>query len=117
MTTQEVAHRLIELVKTGESEKAIHELYSPNIESKEVSHMGPLHLKGLEAILGKHHQMQENMEEFHSITVSEPIFAGKFFSCTMHMDAKMKGMERMMMEEVCVYKVEDGKVVSEEFFY
>jgi len=35
----------------------------------------------------------------------------------MGMDVTMKGMGRVKMEEVCVYKVKDGKVVSEQFFF
>lgn len=32
-------------------------------------------------------------------------------------DLKMKGQDRMKMEEICLYKVENGKVVSEQFIY
>jgi hypothetical protein len=32
-------------------------------------------------------------------------------------DWKMKGMERTQMEEICLYKVENGKIVSEQFIY
>jgi hypothetical protein len=32
------------------------------------------------------------------------------------MDAKMKGAERSTMSEICVYKVKDGKIISEQFF-
>jgi ketosteroid isomerase-like protein len=35
----------------------------------------------------------------------------------MGMDVTMKGGQRMKMDEVCVFKVKDGKIVSEEFFF
>jgi len=118
MTTQEVANRLVELVRQNEITQCYQELYSADCESLETSPMdGPIHLKGMDAILEKGKKMQENTEEFYGLTCSEPLVAGKFFSCTMVLDAKWKGMERMAMEEVCVYKVEDGKIVLEQFFY
>lgn len=35
----------------------------------------------------------------------------------MTMDITMKGMGRFTMEEICVYEVNDGKIVREDFFY
>ena len=29
----------------------------------------------------------------------------------------MKGRGRMQMEEICVYKVDNGKIVLEQFFF
>lgn len=34
----------------------------------------------------------------------------------MTMDCTMKGHPRVTVPELCVYKVKDGKIVSEEFF-
>jgi ketosteroid isomerase-like protein len=33
------------------------------------------------------------------------------------MDVTMKGQGRMKMDEIAVYGVKDGKIVSEQFFY
>jgi len=33
------------------------------------------------------------------------------------LDATMKGMGRMKLEEICVFEVKDGKIISEQFFY
>jgi predicted ester cyclase len=43
--------------------------------------------------------------------------AGDYFSIAWMMDITMKGQGRVKMEEVCVYKVKDGKIVWEQFFY
>ena len=56
------------------------------------------------------------MEEFKGITVSEPLVAPNSFACTMHMNVVMKGQGPMDMTELCVYEVQDGKIISEEFF-
>jgi predicted ester cyclase len=49
------------------------------------------------------------------MTISDPLVAGDSFACTMYMDVTMKGSKRMAMTELCIYKVKDGKIVSEEF--
>ncbi|MEL6717855.1 MAG: SnoaL-like domain-containing protein, partial [Bacteroidota bacterium] len=47
----------------------------------------------------------------------EPVIGGNFFSVAMGMDITMKEGGRMSMDEVCVYKVENGKIVQEQFFF
>jgi len=32
------------------------------------------------------------------------------------MDVTMKGQARSSFEELCVYRVKDGKIISEQFF-
>jgi hypothetical protein len=34
----------------------------------------------------------------------------------MVLDATVKGMGRMTLEEICVYEVKDSKIVFEQFF-
>ena len=44
--------------------------------------------------------------------------AENFFTMTMKSKVTMKGMDHPIdMDEVCVYRVADGKVVTEQFFY
>jgi limonene-1,2-epoxide hydrolase len=47
--------------------------------------------------------------------VSDPIIAGNSFACTMKLDVTMKGRGHMVMTEICVYEVKDGKIVLEQF--
>ena len=57
------------------------------------------------------------VEQYHSFTVSEPLIAGDVFALVLSMDLTMKGRGRIPMSEVAVYKVKDGKIVSEQFTY
>jgi hypothetical protein len=41
---------------------------------------------------------------------------GNAITFVLGMDMTMKGAARMNMEELCVYQVKDGKIVSEQFF-
>jgi len=57
------------------------------------------------------------VEEFHGVEIDGPIVAGNHFTATMKMDLTMKGRPRQVDEEVAVFKVEDGKITQEQFFY
>ena len=43
--------------------------------------------------------------------------AGNYFTVSMVLDATFKGRGRVNMEELCVYEVDDGKIITEQFFY
>ncbi len=118
MTTKQVADRLVEICRAGKIPDALNELYAEDAVSIEPNDsMGPPETKGLDAIKKKGEMFNSMLEEFHGSTISDPVVAGDYFAISWDMDAKMKGHERMMMSEICVYKVKDGKIVSEEFFF
>jgi hypothetical protein len=122
MTTQEVAQRLVELVRQGQFDQAQNELYAPHAVSIEPDHMTaqtgmPNKSEGIEAIKGKGQHWNDSVEQFYGSTVSEPSVAGNYFTIAMSFDMQYKGQERRDDAEIAVYKVEDGKVVSEQFFY
>lgn len=119
-SVQEVANELVQHCRNMEFEKAIQELYSPEIVSIECMENGPFpkRTEGMEAFVAKGQAWQSQVEEIYGCKVSDPIVAGNHFSCTMALDIKMKGQERKNDdEEICVYKVENGKIVMEQFFY
>lgn len=117
MNVQEVANQLVEFCRQGQYEKAHNELYCDHAVSVEPAFAPVPKVEGIEAIRTKGQQWQEMVQEFHSAEVSEPIVAGNHFSVTMKNDVTFKEMGRQQMEEVCVYQVKDGKIVSEQFFY
>jgi hypothetical protein len=43
------------------------------------------------------------------------LMAGASFACAMHLDLTIKGHGRMSVNELCIYEVKDGKIVSEQF--
>ncbi len=117
MTTKQVAEKLVNYCRQGQFAEAIQELYGQNIVSIEPDGAPVKETVGLEAVIAKGQQFNEMVEEYHGNEISDPIVADKFFSCTMKIDVTFKGAPRTSMEEVCIYKVEDGKIVKEEFFF
>jgi hypothetical protein len=117
MTIQEIADRLVDLSRQGKWEEAQKELFAKDIVSIE-PHSTPAFEKetrGLDAILEKGKKWSSMVSEHHTMEVSDPVVAGNSFAVTMHMDVTMKERGRMDMTELCVYKVKDGKIISEEF--
>jgi len=120
MTTGTVARRLIELCRAGQFDRALVELYAKDARSIEMEGMtgGPLgNAEGLDAIRAKGKRFGESCAEVHSLTISDPLIAGQFFTIAMGLDATYKEGGRRAMKEVCVYEVRDDKIVREQFFY
>jgi hypothetical protein len=118
MTTKEVADRLVELSRQGKIEDVLKELFAANAVSIEPNDlMGPRTTEGLPAIIEKSKMFDSMVEAFHGAKISDPLVTGNHFSISWWIDTTMKGRGRMEMEEICVYKVENGKIVSEQFFF
>lgn len=119
METRDIAQRLAELCREGKFEQAQRELYADHAVSIEPKEWpgGPQTVEGLPNIIAKGDQFQNMVETYHGGYVSDPVVAGNFISLGLGMDITMKGQERQNMEEVCVYEVQGGKIVKEQFFY
>ena len=118
MTTQKTADRFIELARQGKIEDILKELYPAGAVSIEANDsMGPKVVEGLPALLKKSELFNSMIEEFHGARISDPVVSEHYFSVAWWIDTTMKGRGRSQMDEICVYKVENGKIVSEQFFY
>ncbi|MEP6595286.1 MAG: nuclear transport factor 2 family protein [Ginsengibacter sp.] len=118
MTTQEIANKLVELCRKGDFEKTQTDLFAEDAVSieQEASPAFEKETKGMPAIHEKGKKWNSMVKEMHGLTVSDPIVGGNSFAVTLHMDVTMKEGGHMDMTELCVYKVKDGKIISEEFF-
>jgi hypothetical protein len=117
MTTEQIAGRLKELCDQGQFEHALKELFSPDAVSIEPNESPDFakETKGMDAILAKGKKWNEMVTEQHGFEISEPLIADDSFALTMLLDVTMKGRGRMTHKELCVYKVQGGKIVSEQF--
>jgi hypothetical protein len=117
MSTKEIAARLKKLCELGQFDAAQSELFANDAISIEPMAAGGFEKesKGLDAIRAKGKQWNDMVSEYHKMEVSDPIVAGQSFAMTMHMAVTMKEGGPMDMTELCIYKVKDGKIISEEF--
>ena len=117
MTTKDVAAKFYEYMQMGQFEKIYTELFSEDATSEETPGSDWEKATGMRQIYEKGNKWREIIEEMHGGTTGEPVGAGDYFFSYMTMDFKPKDGERINMEEIGLYKVKDGKIVSEQFFY
>lgn len=117
MSTQSVAEQLVQMCREGKNGEVLEQFYADNIVSREIASAPAPVVEGKDAVRKKSEEWFASVEEFHSSTISDPVVAGNFFSCSMAFDITFKGRGRTQMEEICVYEVADDKIVSEQFFY
>lgn len=115
MTTAEIAKRVVELNRSGDYQTIYSELYSPDAVSVENWNDTPEVYKGIAAIHAKAEKWEEDVEEMHATSCSEPLVSDSSFAITFFMDITYKSMGRMPMTELAIYTVKDGKIVKEEF--
>ncbi|MEM7681387.1 MAG: nuclear transport factor 2 family protein [Planctomycetota bacterium] len=122
LSALQVGKRLVELCGQGKYEEAASELYADDITSVEVCGMAghPAEVNGIEAVKAKQEWWNEN-HEIHGGDVKGPYAHGDRVAVWMSIDVTPKtgpmAGHRHTMEEVCLYTVQDGKIVREEFMY
>jgi benzoyl-CoA reductase/2-hydroxyglutaryl-CoA dehydratase subunit BcrC/BadD/HgdB len=118
METQEIAERLAEYCQNGDFETAQIELYGNDVVSIEPMATPDFEkeTKGKDKVFEKIKKFDSMVEESFGNEVSDQIVVGNAIAFKLTMDIKMKGKERSVMSELCVYETKDGKVISEQFF-
>ena len=121
MTTAEIGKQLVAFCQDRKGLDAVDALYSEKIVSIEAqgSDELPARMEGIEAVRGKNAWWYDN-HEIHAETATGPYcgqredqFAVRF---TMDVTFKPTG-ERQKLVEVALYRVENGKIAHEEFWY
>jgi ketosteroid isomerase-like protein len=117
MNTSELAKDFTELLKQGDDEAAAAKYNADDIVSYEAME-GPMAVcQGRDAVKQKGDWWREN-HEVHGGSVDGPFVNGDQFAVCIKMDITPKATgERVMMEEVGLYTVKDGKITEERFFY
>lgn len=99
------------MCRDGKVEEAKQELFAEET----------LSIEPAEGILSKetkgNNSHTKKAELFYGSIITNPFVAGDYFSIGWDTDIQMNGRERQTMSEICLYKIKDGKIVSEQFFY
>ena len=117
MTTKQIADKFYAYMNQGAFEKIYSELYSQDATSEESPGSDWKKAHGMKEIHEKGKLWNDTVKEMHGGTTAAPIIAGSYFTCYMTMDFTDKQGKRINMEELGVYRVKDGKIVSEQLFY
>jgi hypothetical protein len=117
MSTQEVAEKVVELVRQQAWYKALDTLYDKDIVSVEASASEgeSAEKRGIDQVRGKI-DWWLNAMEVHSFTAKGPFVAHDRFVVQYDADVTEKNSKkRFQLSEIGVYTVKNGKIVREEF--
>src|SRR2546423_12811202 len=117
MNTEQVAQKVVELVRKQAWREALDTLYDKNIVSVEAGSMDSSspETRGMDGVRGKVDWWLENMQ-VHSFEANGPFVAHDRFVVQYDADVTDKNSkERRQLSEVGVYTVKNGKIVREEF--
>ena len=116
-TTNEVAQDFVQMCKQGNFDEAGHKYWADNVVSLEPMEGDMARAEGLDAVKAKG-EWWNNTHEVHNFSAGDPLVNGDQFMVQFEMDVTNKESgERMQMQEQALYKVADGKIVEERFFY
>lgn len=117
MTNQEVGNRLVSLLREGKFMDVYSELFHEDAKHIEPqSENFPL-LESRAAIVAKDEAMAEHISGAHGLEVGDAIVSKSYIAIPFKMTAELKDGNEFPMDEIIVYKVENGKILSEQFFY
>jgi len=117
MNTEQVAQKVVELVRKQAWHEAVDTLYDKEIVSVEARTMdgSSRETRGIGGVRQKIDWWLENMQ-VHSFKASGPFVAHDRFVVQYDADVTDKNSKkRMQLSEVGVYAVKNGKIVREEF--
>ena len=118
MTTNEIAVRLHELLVLGDSETIYRELFSQNAVAIEPKFEGFERVEGLDNIKKKVQVLVDSIQEVKKRTISPAIVQGaNHIAIGIELEALLKNGNTMSLNEVALYEVKDGAIISEQFFY
>jgi hypothetical protein len=118
MTTREVAGRFNELARQEKWFEIQEELFADNVKSIDPPgspYFG--YAEGKDAVRKKGQDFVSRITALHGASASGPVVAGNHFAVAREVDITVTGHGRIQMNEIMVYEVKDGQIVSEQFIY
>ncbi|MCE7053878.1 hypothetical protein LZF95_04245 [Algoriphagus sp. AGSA1] len=94
------------------------DLFSSNVKSIDPPnspYMG--FAEGKAAVRKKGKDFVAKVEEFHGARTSMPVIGGNYIAVGRDMDITGQGFGRIQINEIMLYEVKNGEIVSEQFFY
>jgi hypothetical protein len=115
-TIHEIANGLKEMVSEQKFVDAYQQLFADDAESIDPLNTSGQPLKGLATLLEREKDFLSRIIAINKITLSDPIIAGSYFTLSLKMSFEVEGQGHMEVDEICLYKVKNGKIISQQFF-
>jgi hypothetical protein len=118
LTTQDVAARFNELAQQDKWFDIQDELFADNVKSIDPP-TSPYfaYAEGKATVRKKGEDFVKRITDLHRASTTEPVVAGDHFAVGREMDITVTGHGRIQINEIMIYEVKDGQIVSEQFVY
>jgi hypothetical protein len=117
-TTQQVAARYNALAQQEKWFEIQDELFAENVKSIEPPDSPYLKdAEGKIPVRRKGEDWVKRIEAVHSRFTTPPVVGGDYFAVGREVDITVEGHGRIQKNQIMLYRVSDGKIVSEQFFY
>ena len=117
-TIHEVALRFNELAQQEKWFEIQDELFADSVKSIDPPNSPYFgYAEGKVAVRKKGEDWVKRIEAAHRRYTSEPVIGGNHFAVGREVDITVQGLGRIKIDEIMLYEVKDGKIVSEQFFY
>ncbi|MES1223208.1 MAG: SnoaL-like domain-containing protein [Bacteroidota bacterium] len=118
LTTKEVAERFDELAQQEKWFEIQDEFFADNVRSTE-PHSSPYfgYAEGKLAVRKKGEDFVKKITAVHGMYTSHPVTGGNYFSVGRGMDITVEGFGRIKIDQIMLYEVRHGQIISEQFFY
>ncbi|MBV8391102.1 MAG: nuclear transport factor 2 family protein [Mucilaginibacter sp.] len=113
-TTLDIATQLIELLRNHQFVAAYEELFTDDAISIDPLKPDLSPIKGLPTLIAFEKAFLSKAK-IESINISEPMISGVYFATRLSMQVTIDS-SNVPFEELCVYEVRDGKIISQQFF-
>jgi hypothetical protein len=118
MTTKQVADRFNVLAQQEKWFEIQDEFFSDNVKSTEPPGSPYLeNAEGKKSVRAKAENFIKTIQAFHSASTSAPLVCGNHFAVTREIEITVERHGRIRMEQIMLYEVKNGMIVSEQFFY
>lgn len=118
LTTQEVAARFHELAQQEKWFEIQDEFFPENVTSTDPvgsPYFG--YAEGKAAVRKKGEDFVKRIEAVHSASTTAPVVSGNHFAVGRDIDITVQGHGRIQINQIMLYEVKNGQIISEQFFY
>jgi hypothetical protein len=117
-TAHEVALQFHELAQQEKWFEIQERFFSDDVRSIEPSHSPYFtNAEGKTLVRKKGEDWVKRIEAAYRRHTTQPVVAGNHFAVGREVDIMVNGLGRIQINELMLYEVKDGKIVSEQFFY
>jgi len=118
LTTSEIAKRFNELAQQEKWFEVQDELFADNVRSMDPP-TSPYfkYAEGKANVRKKGQDWVSKVRDVHERYTTSPIIGSNHFAVGRRVDITVEGFGRVKIDEIMLYHVQNGQIVSEQFFY